>query len=1049
MQKNCKILKFRSSFINYGLNKKCKNYARKILIIFFFIRKSINFAKNLFNMKKISYTLLILFISAILCGVQAQTTNKWNPLVKKMENKNSVSIFNNITKKQSVINQRTNLRSENLLKNINRNINIFQPITLPLNNVLLFNETNTTEIWNGSGYYGFGFTFTLTETQLLTFSSDAGVFFCIYDSPNVNGSTLFNGSGSVLLAAGTYYLTIDNNGMPMPFSTQINSNVKTIPTIPLTVPFDNNITLDINNTYEFEGQNFVCFEFTLSVLKKIHFNNIEDILCVNYYGCNNFDAHLAAGTSFFVTKIAPAITIDEFGHVTDLKIDEIDISVIDITIPYNESITLEQGNVYNDFGYYGKWYSFEVIGNDISVEIASSNSNINSVLFSQNLYDIANGNSYIRNLIAGNYFLYVFTKMETFDTITVSVPEISTQFTINTFFHYTELDYSTQLIAGAVQTGNNTSLSLTYIDDPSDAVNAKDFFFNATAGNIYTFTYDAFTIAPDFYLGFILLRDVLDGTHDDFIYESGNFYNSTSVSNTITWICTENQTIKLLFATDAADIFYNLKMTVNSVSIDEPTAEDFSFVDITLPFASTLHFEPGYNTLIDYDTIPNYYGPGQDSIYVVYAKKGFRLEVENNIKLNYVIGHNDTLGWASPLNIYEDENLTQQVGGDLWAYDEKTLQPGTYYLIFCDDWYCVFNHTQEFYICDVFLTETILPPPPIGTITLKELFDDPAITVVDYDTDLPFAEVNYYVTGYSAIVAGQSGLFRYSDNYYYANAYKLTGMNTSDLVHIHHAQTVDNSLDTYLYLYEYDGTTITYINHNDDGGGNSSALIDFTAIEDDVDYYIVATTYNSYENLNGSSYQVTVWKTGTEPEPTDTIYPTLATILSTTASETIITFSQTVSNYTEQDIRIALYALTLTATTSNSTTPPVINNPLSWTIASNLSQATFDNLNILGYTIDPNYSPAVVNFEFYTPPIAISEDDVTNLKLYPNPASDYINIDGLSGGEKITIFDINGRIVEQQFAASNITLNVSKLQYGTYIVIVQKNNEMKVLKFIK
>jgi len=72
------------------------------------------------------------------------------------------------------------------------------------------------------------------------------------------------------------------------------------------------------------------------------------------------------------------------------------------------------------------------------------------------------------------------------------------------------------------------------------------------------------------------------------------------------------------------------------------------------------------------------------------------------------------------------------------------------------------------------------------------------------------------------------------------------------------------------------------------------------------------------------------------------------------------------------------------------------------------------------------------------------------IKMYPNPASDFVTITNLQNGEKIEILDVEGRTQLSVIATSNlIKVNVNKLLSGTYIVkLIKKNNEFIFRKLI-
>ncbi|HOY71744.1 MAG TPA: T9SS type A sorting domain-containing protein, partial [Tenuifilaceae bacterium] len=72
--------------------------------------------------------------------------------------------------------------------------------------------------------------------------------------------------------------------------------------------------------------------------------------------------------------------------------------------------------------------------------------------------------------------------------------------------------------------------------------------------------------------------------------------------------------------------------------------------------------------------------------------------------------------------------------------------------------------------------------------------------------------------------------------------------------------------------------------------------------------------------------------------------------------------------------------------------------------------------------------------------------------LYPNPASDYINISltGASSEVTVRIFDVRGSMVKSQVLnASENRIDVSTLAKGIYMVSVGEGKEISTKRFIK
>lgn len=77
---------------------------------------------------------------------------------------------------------------------------------------------------------------------------------------------------------------------------------------------------------------------------------------------------------------------------------------------------------------------------------------------------------------------------------------------------------------------------------------------------------------------------------------------------------------------------------------------------------------------------------------------------------------------------------------------------------------------------------------------------------------------------------------------------------------------------------------------------------------------------------------------------------------------------------------------------------------------------------------------------------SLEEGQTLDFNVYPNPANDYITIDGLgSEFEEAVIMDLNGRVLIQTSEITN-SINVNSLENGTYIIGLRSNNLMTTRK---
>jgi hypothetical protein len=82
--------------------------------------------------------------------------------------------------------------------------------------------------------------------------------------------------------------------------------------------------------------------------------------------------------------------------------------------------------------------------------------------------------------------------------------------------------------------------------------------------------------------------------------------------------------------------------------------------------------------------------------------------------------------------------------------------------------------------------------------------------------------------------------------------------------------------------------------------------------------------------------------------------------------------------------------------------------------------------------------------------IGLESEVKTTLKLYPNPAGNFVTIDGVVMDSFITIYDAMGRIVNTSIATSTlVTLDCSVWERGVYTVVVKSTLSETTLKLVK
>jgi hypothetical protein len=73
--------------------------------------------------------------------------------------------------------------------------------------------------------------------------------------------------------------------------------------------------------------------------------------------------------------------------------------------------------------------------------------------------------------------------------------------------------------------------------------------------------------------------------------------------------------------------------------------------------------------------------------------------------------------------------------------------------------------------------------------------------------------------------------------------------------------------------------------------------------------------------------------------------------------------------------------------------------------------------------------------------VNISNNQLLNLKIYPNPASEYIHVSAVEPITKITLFDLSGQLIISETGNIN-RINIKGIKSGSYIISVQTANNI-------
>ena len=83
--------------------------------------------------------------------------------------------------------------------------------------------------------------------------------------------------------------------------------------------------------------------------------------------------------------------------------------------------------------------------------------------------------------------------------------------------------------------------------------------------------------------------------------------------------------------------------------------------------------------------------------------------------------------------------------------------------------------------------------------------------------------------------------------------------------------------------------------------------------------------------------------------------------------------------------------------------------------------------------------------------LSIGTTRTINVLVYPNPASDYLHIDGAEIGSSIDLYDVFGKLLLHETVTNSVaTLNIQALPVGTYLLnIITKEGEKGTAKLLK
>ena len=170
----------------------------------------------------------------------------------------------------------------------------------------------------------------------------------------------------------------------------------------------------------------------------------------------------------------------------------------------------------------------------------------------------------------------------------------------------------------------------------------------------------------------------------------------------------------------------------------------------------------------------------------------------------------------------------------------------------------------------------------------------------------------------------------------------------------------------------------------------------------------------------------------------DTNGPIITSVEPLNQTTVIVLFSEAVSILTAENI--SNYSISNNATVSNAARHPFQSNKVTLTVENMFTGAntlTISNVeDMLGNPINTS------NFNFNY--LAITAEEISKIKMYPNPNTGVFNIDGLELNEFVEIKNSLGQTIKSFRVEGKILKIDLNLESGLYLI----KTEQKLLRFI-
>lgn len=82
--------------------------------------------------------------------------------------------------------------------------------------------------------------------------------------------------------------------------------------------------------------------------------------------------------------------------------------------------------------------------------------------------------------------------------------------------------------------------------------------------------------------------------------------------------------------------------------------------------------------------------------------------------------------------------------------------------------------------------------------------------------------------------------------------------------------------------------------------------------------------------------------------------------------------------------------------------------------------------------------------------LSIDESAISGFKMFPNPATNELNVSASNRIQEVSVFNMLGqKVLEEQVGATSSQLNIARLQTGAYLIQVTADGQIGTYKFVK